>query len=83
MTTERTAKAANAFGEADEWVSAHQHKIRYEGKDYEPDEFFTAYFPEYKKFPKRVKFLGQAAKDVLRLSTNQRNRLSQTKPKAT
>ena len=75
MTTERTNKAANAFGEADEWVSAHQHKIRYEGKDYEPDEFFTAYFPEYKKFPKRVKFLGQAAKDVLRLSTNQRNRL--------
>lgn len=64
----------NAIGEdgTEERITGKQHLISYEGKRYQREEFLTAMFPDYKKFPYRVKFKNE---DVFRLNANQRAKL--------
>ena len=46
----------NAIGEdgTEERITGKQHLISYGGKRYQREEFLTAMFPDYKKFPYRV-----------------------------
>ena len=46
----------NAIGEdgTEERITGKQHLISYGGKQYQREEFLTAMFPDYKKFPYRV-----------------------------
>ena len=64
----------NAIGEdgTEERITGKQHLISYGGKRYQREEFLTAMFPDYKKFPYRVKFKNE---DVFRLNANQRAKL--------
>ena len=64
----------NAIGEdgTEERITGKQHLISYGGKRYQREEFLTAMFPDYKKFPYRVKFKNE---DVFRLNAKQRAKL--------
>ena len=50
--------------------------MTWDGIKYRREKFFDAAFPaQYNKIKKRVKFVGQAAEDVMRLSSTQRTKL--------
>lgn len=64
----------NAFGEADieEEPDGKRHLINYDGTQYTREQFLRRVFPEYKKYPYKVKFKTD---DVFRLGSNQRAKL--------
>ena len=70
----KTVIVPNAIGEdgTEERITGKQHRISYGGKLYQREEFLTAMFPDYKKFPYRVQFKKG---DVFRLNANQRAKL--------
>lgn len=73
---ERLEETENAFGEKDIKYKSYRNKIKYGDKLFSPEEFFKFLYPkDYKKYPYKVKFKGQLAKDIERLSSNQRTKL--------
>lgn len=74
VPTKKTVVLPNAIGEdsTEERITGKQHRISYGGKLYQREEFLTAMFPDYKKFPYLVRFKSE---DVFRLNANQRAKL--------
>lgn len=69
---EHTVNAFNATIDSFGTPTNNNHFISYKGKLYKRDDFLYAFFPDYKKHKKRVKFLND---NILYLSSNQRNKL--------
>lgn len=70
---EELEREENTFGESYVRHKHYKNKIKYDNKLFSPEEFFKYLYPnEYKKYPYRVKFKGQLAKDIENLSANRR-----------
>ena len=65
----KTAKTANAIGEdeTEECCDGMRHLIAYQGKLQSREEFLKSVFPDYKKYPYKVRFQND---DIYRLSGN-------------
>ena len=72
VTTKKTKIIEGAFSDDEIEREGKQHFIQYRGQQYRRDGFMKAVFPEYKKYPYKVKFLTD---DIFRLSSNQRAKL--------
>ena len=65
----KTAKTANAIGEdeTEECLDGMRHLIAYQGKMQSREGFLKSVFPDYKKYPYKVRFQND---DIFRLGGN-------------